>query len=79
MSLITVDADKCVLCGRCVWMCRKNGSGALGFAHRGFDRIVAPFRNMPLGEIDCTLCDECVHACPTAALALKSADRGQFG
>jgi formate dehydrogenase major subunit/NADH-quinone oxidoreductase subunit G len=73
------DPNKCVLCGRCVWMCRKNGSGAFGFAHRGFDRVIEPFRNMPLGEIDCTLCDECVNACPTAALALKNADRGKSG
>lgn len=73
------DPNKCVLCGRCIWMCRKNGSGAFGFAHRGFDRVIEPFRNMPLGEIDCTLCDECVNACPTAALALKNADKGQFG
>ena len=73
------DPNKCVLCGRCIWMCRKNGSGAFGFAHRGFDRVIAPFRNMPLGEIDCIKCDECVNACPTAALAFKNADRGQFG
>ena len=73
------DPNKCVLCGRCIWMCRKNGSGALGFAHRGFDRVIAPFRNMPLGEIECTNCDECINACPTAALASKSADMGQFG
>jgi bidirectional [NiFe] hydrogenase diaphorase subunit len=73
------DPNKCVLCGRCVWMCRKNGSGAFGFANRGFDRVVAPFRNMPLNEIDCTNCGECIDVCPTGALALKSADMGQFG
>ncbi|MBN2076339.1 MAG: (2Fe-2S)-binding protein [Dehalococcoidales bacterium] len=73
------DPNKCVLCGRCVWMCRKNGSGAFGFAHRGFDRVVAPFRNMPMNEIDCTNCGECINICPTGALVLKNADRGQFG
>jgi bidirectional [NiFe] hydrogenase diaphorase subunit len=73
------DPNKCVLCGRCVWMCRKNGSGAFGFANRGFDRVVALFRNMPLNEIDCTNCGECIDVCPTGALALKSADTGQFG
>ncbi|UCC18051.1 MAG: 4Fe-4S binding protein [Dehalococcoidales bacterium] len=26
--------------------------------------------------MDCTLCNECVNACPTAALAFKSADKG---
>ncbi len=74
------DPNKCVLCGRCIWICRKNGSGALGFAQRGFERVVAPFRNMPLGEIDCTNCGECVDACPTGALASKNAGDGwQFG
>ena len=73
------DPNKCVLCGRCVWMCLKNGSGAFGFANRGFDRVVAPFRNMPLNEIDCTNCGVCINVCPTGALAFKNADRGQFG
>lgn len=73
------DPNKCVLCSRCVRVCHWNGSGVLGFARRGFNRIVSTFESMPLGKSDCRKCGECVNVCPTAALASRSADRGQFG
>jgi len=66
------DPNKCVLCGRCVWICRERlGIGALGFAHRGFQRIVTTFADEPIGESKCRDCGECVIACPTGALTFK--------
>jgi len=73
------DPNKCVLCSRCVRVCHRNGSGVLGFARRGFSRVVSTFGGMPLGKSDCRKCRECVNACPTGALASRNADRGQFG
>jgi bidirectional [NiFe] hydrogenase diaphorase subunit len=73
------DPNKCVLCSKCVRVCRRNGTGVLGFAHRGFSRIVSTFGGMPLGKSDCRKCGECVNVCPTGALASRNADRGQFG
>jgi bidirectional [NiFe] hydrogenase diaphorase subunit len=69
---IVYDANKCVLCGRCVAACRKrSGSGRLGFAHRGFERTVTTFGDVPLGEAGCELCRGCVDVCPTGALLPK--------
>ena len=66
------DPNKCVLCGRCVWVCRERlGIGALGFAHRGFDRLVTTFGGEPISESKCRDCGECVVVCPTGALAFK--------
>ena len=66
------DPNKCVLCGRCVWICRERlGIGVLGFAHRGFDRLVTTFGGGPIAESKCRDCGECVVACPTGALAFK--------
>ncbi len=66
------DANKCVLCGRCVWICRERlGIGAIGFAHRGFQRIVTTFAGEPIAESGCRGCGECVVACPTGALVFK--------
>ncbi len=63
------DPNKCVLCGRCVWICRERlGIGAIGFAHRGFERIVTTFADEPIGESKCRDCGDFVIACPTGAL-----------
>jgi bidirectional [NiFe] hydrogenase diaphorase subunit len=71
--LFTSDPNKCVLCGRCVWVCRhKVKSGVLGFAHRGFARRVTTFGDDPVGAERCLDCAVCVTVCPTGALALKN-------
>ena len=70
--IFVYDPNKCVLCGRCVWICRERlGIGALGFARRGFDRMVTTFGDEPIAESMCRDCGECVVACPTGALAFK--------
>jgi bidirectional [NiFe] hydrogenase diaphorase subunit len=66
------DPNKCVLCGRCIWVCRERlGIGALGLAHRGFNRRVTTFGDEPIGKYKCDGCGECVVACPTGALCFK--------
>ncbi len=66
------DPNKCVLCGRCVWVCRERlGIGVFGFARRGFERLVTTFGNELIAESGCRDCGECVVACPTGALSFK--------
>jgi len=66
------DPNKCLLCGRCVWICRERlGIGAIGFAQRGFRRVVTTFANEPLAESRCRGCGECVLVCPVGALVFK--------
>jgi bidirectional [NiFe] hydrogenase diaphorase subunit len=65
------DPNKCVLCGRCIWVCRSKAIGALGFAHRGFKRRMTTFGDEPMAKSNCRDCKECVAVCPTGALVLK--------
>jgi formate dehydrogenase major subunit/NADH-quinone oxidoreductase subunit G len=69
------DPNKCVLCGRCVWLCQeKLGIGAIGFAHRGFKRRVTTFAAEPIGKSSCQGCGECAIICPVGALVLKDGE-----
>lgn len=71
--LFSYNPDKCVLCGRCVWVCRNHcKNGAFGFSHRGFQRRVTTFGDEPMGISTCSDCNECITVCPTGALTLKS-------
>jgi len=70
----TYDPNKCVACGRCVWVCRQHHQTVLGMAHRGFKRRVTTFADEPIGT-RCLECGGCVKVCPTGALALKSKEK----
>jgi formate dehydrogenase major subunit/NADH-quinone oxidoreductase subunit G len=71
-SLFIYDPNKCVLCGKCVWVCQeKLGIGAIGFTRRGFKRMVSTFQDKPIAETNCGQCAECVRVCPVGALTFK--------
>jgi NADH dehydrogenase/NADH:ubiquinone oxidoreductase subunit G len=58
------------LCGKCIFTCQERGKNIIGFAHRGFKRIVTAFADEPRGPL-CEDCFECVSICPVGALVLK--------
>jgi len=71
-TLFTYDPNKCILCGKCVWVCHEQGSGILDFAFRGIDTVVSTFSGIPLAEAGCTSCLACVAVCPVGALVTKA-------
>jgi formate dehydrogenase major subunit/NADH-quinone oxidoreductase subunit G len=78
LSIFTFDPNKCVLCGKCVWVCQEQlGIGAIGFTRRGFKRVVSTYQDKPLAESTCTQCGECVKVCPVGALTLKDSKKVQ--
>ena len=71
------DRSRCLLCGRCVWICREVARvGALGFSNRGIERRVSTFQEVGLARSPCTDCGLCVEACPSGALYFKE-NRGE--
>ncbi len=65
------DMDKCVMCRRCESMCNKFQSvGALSGVNRGFQAVVSPAFDQPLGDSSCVNCGQCVQVCPVGALTL---------
>ena len=69
--LFSLDRNKCVLCGKCIWVCRHKGEGVLDFAYRGISTVVSTFAGIPLAEAGCNSCLACVTVCPVGALYLK--------
>ena len=71
------DPDYCVLCGRCVRVCKDQGTSVLEFMGRGVGSKVATAEDKPLQESGCTFCGSCVDVCPVNALL--EADRWRKG
>jgi bidirectional [NiFe] hydrogenase diaphorase subunit len=69
--LFSYNPNKCVLCGRCIQICKEQGTGALDFAFRGIETKVTSFANTSLSEACPSSCLACVAVCPVGSLILK--------
>lgn len=71
-SAIIKDNSKCIRCQRCVRTCSELQSvNALTVAHKGEHMRIETFLNLPLNDVVCTNCGQCVNRCPTGALTEK--------
>lgn len=65
--------NRCVLCGRCVYVCRHEQKRVeLTFAKRGFETVIGYFNTPHSMPPSCDTCRACVEACPVAALLPKT-------
>jgi predicted molibdopterin-dependent oxidoreductase YjgC len=63
----------CILCGRCVRVCRElRGASAISFVFRGSEEVIGTVLDKPLLESGCQFCGACVDVCPTGALTERS-------
>ena len=69
--------SRCILCGRCVRICREVMSvGCWGYLNRGYDSEVdTPYR-LPLTEVGCVSCGQCVSTCPVGSVVGQRAPLG---
>ena len=73
LTFFTYYPFRCVLCGKCVYVCRrKNGHNLLTFANRGFDTVIAFFGSGDPDDFPCHRCGACAAVCPTGALVRKT-------
>ncbi|MCP4690116.1 MAG: 2Fe-2S iron-sulfur cluster binding domain-containing protein, partial [Desulfobacterales bacterium] len=65
----TAEDDTCILCGLCVRMCDRMGSGAISLTGRGLDlKVDTPFH---LQSDICLACGACASVCPTGHITLE--------
>lgn len=67
-DLLVFDPAKCVLCQRCVAVCREESVNALVMKKKSFESVIGPIDAAKLGDSRCISCGRCVLACPTGAL-----------
>ncbi len=71
------DPEYCILCSKCIRICKAQGTEVLDFYGRGVGAKVITANDKPLQESTCTFCGSCVDACPVNALL--EADRWRKG
>ncbi|HIZ07912.1 MAG TPA: [FeFe] hydrogenase, group A [Candidatus Eubacterium avistercoris] len=70
---IVRDPNKCILCRRCVSVCKNVQTvGVIDLVNRGFNTRVAPPFDMSLSDTPCVNCGQCINVCPVNALHEKS-------
>jgi NADPH-dependent glutamate synthase beta subunit-like oxidoreductase/ferredoxin len=69
---VLYEPGKCIACGLCVQICERSREPlGLAFIGRGFDVVVGVPLDRSLAEALHEVAEECVRACPTAALAFR--------
>lgn len=69
---IVRDNNKCILCRRCVNMCKNVQTVAvIDTMERGFKTRVSTAFEKPLSDTACVNCGQCIVSCPTGALKEK--------
>ncbi len=67
--LFVQDANKCVVCGRCIRACNElRGVNVLYYKNREKETYIYTQTDLPLVESGCRFCGACAEVCPTGAI-----------
>lgn len=71
--VLEYDPGRCVLCGKCIYVCRNQRKrSVLTFARRGFDTVIGLMGKKDAADLPCLNCLACTEICPVSAIYLKN-------
>ncbi len=74
--LMNYHVNRCVLCGKCAFVCqKKHGQPLMTFAKRGFATVISFYGEKDVSALPCEECLACVETCPVSAITLKNGFR----
>ncbi len=69
--VLKLEGSKCIVCGRCVGICRELRVNAIGIVNRGIDvAVTTPFLE-PFEKTSCIFCGLCTAVCPVDAFRVR--------
>jgi len=69
---IVRDPNKCILCRRCVSVCKNVQTvNVISATERGFKSTISCAFDKSLADVPCTMCGQCISVCPVGALKEK--------
>ncbi|QNU67894.1 iron hydrogenase small subunit [Ruminiclostridium herbifermentans] len=69
---IVRDQNKCILCRRCVSVCKDVQTvNVISATERGFKSAIGCAFDLSLADVPCTNCGQCISVCPVGALREK--------
>ncbi len=69
---IVRDPNKCILCRRCVSVCKNIQTvSVISATERGFKSAISCAFDRSLADVPCTMCGQCISVCPVGALREK--------
>ncbi|MEG0378723.1 MAG: 2Fe-2S iron-sulfur cluster-binding protein [Eubacterium sp.] len=74
--LLSVEGEKCILCGLCTRACKALGTGAISTINRGVTKKVSTPYEKP--SWDCIACTSCAQVCPTEAIPWSQDNEYRF-
>jgi len=71
-SSIVRDNNKCIVCRRCVAVCKDvQTTSVIQAKERGFETTIGCAYDKSLNDVACIMCGQCINVCPVAALREK--------